>query len=154
MIHFEPIPEKDFTDYWNYAVESWTIDMKRAGLIDKNTSLREADAQVRKFIPKGLKTPGHYFLYVFDKDTRVGKVWVEIRKRGELEAFLWDIAIDEKYRGKGYGKESMRLLEDFAKEKGAKKISLNVFGYNDIARNLYMKSGYREAAITMMKELQ
>lgn len=153
MIHFEPIPGEDFTDYWNYSVESWTRDMKRAGLIDKNITLEEADAQVRKFIPDGLKTPGHYFLYVFDEDVKVGKIWLEVRQRGEIEAYLWDIFIDENFRGKGYGKKSMKMMEDFAKKKGATKISLNVFAYNEIARNLYSKTGYKDAAITMTKEL-
>lgn len=153
IVHFETIPEEDFTEYWDYTVESWTRDMKRVGLIAKNTTQEEADAIVRKSIPNGFETPGHYFFYVYDKNVRVGKIWVEIRKRGEMEAYLWDIYIDVEYRGKGYGKESMKVMENFARDKGAVKISLNVFGYNKIARSLYDKVGYIDAAITMTKVL-
>lgn len=153
MIHFEPILEDDFTDYWNDSVHRWIKNAKRAGLMDSGLSFEEADAQVRKFIPEGLKSPGHYFLYIVEGNQKVGDIWIEIRNRAEISAFLWNITIGENYRGKGYGKEAMKLMETFAGEKGAVKISLNVFGYNDIARNLYRKTGYREAAITMVKDL-
>lgn len=153
MIHFEPILEENFTDYWSNSVERWVKDAKRAGVMNENLSLEEAESQVKRFVPDGVKTPGHYFLYVVEENEKIGDIWIEIRTRGEVEAFLWNITIDEKYRGKGYGKETMNSLEVFVREKGARKISLNVFGYNEIARNLYRKTGYSEAAITMVKDI-
>lgn len=153
MIHFEPMPPEDFADYWKYSVESWARDMKRAKLIDENMTFEEAEAHVRQFIPEGMKTPGHFFMYLCDGDERVGRIWLEVRKRGVVEAYLWDIVIEEEFRGKGYGGKAMILLEEYARERGAVKISLNVFASNDIARRLYRNSGYREAAISMIKEL-
>ena len=154
MMSFEPLQETEFHDYWQYAVDSWMRDMIEAGFIDSNISKEDAEAEVNRFLPQGMKTPGHYFFNVVENDENVGKVWIGVRTRsGTLEAFLWDIVIDEKHRGKGYGKGAMILVEDFARKKGAKKISLNVFAYNDVARNLYRKTGYRESAITMIKTL-
>ncbi len=154
MAYFEPLPESDFADYWRYAVDTWMRDMIKSGLIDKNITTEEAETEVHKFLPQGMNTPGHYFFNVVDNRENVGKVWIGIRtKGGTVEAFLWDIVIEEKHRGKGYGKDAMKLMEDFAREKGAKKIALNVFAYNDVARNLYRKTGYAESAITMIKNL-
>lgn len=69
------------------------------------------------------------------------------------EGYIWDIIIEEEYRGKGYGKETMAKVDEFVKEHGGEQISLNVFGYNSVARALYQKSGYTDAAITMVKFL-
>ena len=55
--------------------------------------------------------------------------------------------------GMGYGKETMRVLEESARKEGAGKIQLDVFGFNSVGRNLYLKMGYQDAAITMMKYL-
>lgn len=153
MIHLEPIPESDFTDYWNYSVKSWKKDMMKAGLLGADTTFEEADAQVRKFIPEGMKTPGHFFFYVYSDQEKVGKIWLELRAGRANEAYIWDLFLEKDFRGKGYGKETMKRIEEFARQNGAPRISLNVFPFNDIARNLYRKSGYRDAAITMIKDL-
>ena len=63
-----------------------------------------------------------------------------------------DCIIDGSWE-QGYGRQSMNELESFLKKEGVKQISLNVFPYNTVARNLYQTSGYKEAAITMLKYL-
>ncbi len=144
----------NFLEYWKYAVSSWKHDMEKAGLIDKNISYEKAEEEVKKFFPKGIHTPGHHIMQILDCEEKVGFIWFEIRERGGIkEAYLWDIIINENYRGKGYGKAAMTSLEEFAKKEGAERISLNVFGSNTIARNLYAKMGYYEAAIMMIKYL-
>ena len=42
--------------------------------------------------------------------------------------------------------------EEIAKEMGISKSSLNVFGFNVAARNLYEKMGYQISSIAMSKE--
>ena len=60
---------------------------------------------------------------------------------------------------RGYSVESwtrdgvMRELEESVRKEGAGRIQLNVFGFNSVARNLYLKMGYQDAAVTMMKYL-
>ena len=88
-----------------------------------------------------------------DNGEVVGTIWYETRDRAMREAYLQDIFIDEDRRGRGYGKETMRVFEESARKEGAGRIQLNVFGFNSVARNLYLKMGYQDAAITMMKYL-
>lgn len=151
MINFEPMKEKDFPEYWKYSIESWSRDMQRAGLLKENITYEEGEEQIRKFLPEGQRTPGHHFMNIVSNGTRVGKIWYEVRERVTKEAYLWDIVINENQRGKGYGEETMGKLEEEVKKEGAKRIQLNVFGYNSAARNLYLKMGYNDMAITMIK---
>ena len=90
---------------------------------------------------------------IMDNGEVLGTIWYEVRDGVMREAYLWNIFIDEVRRGRGYGKEAMRELERTAKKEGARRIQLNVFGFNSIARNLYLKMWYQDAAITMMKYL-
>ena len=153
MVEFKPMTKDEFPAYWKYSVDSWKRDMERAGLIEKDISYEKAEEQVKKFLPNGIDTPGHHLMHIMKSEETIGSIWFEIRQRGAKEAYLWDIIIDENYRGKGYGRDTMARLEEFVKKEGAERISLNVFGSNAIARNLYVKMGYQDAAITMMKYL-
>ncbi|MGC8515802.1 MAG: GNAT family N-acetyltransferase [Thermoplasmata archaeon] len=153
MLDFKPMSRDEFSAYWKYSVESWKRDMDEAGLIEKGISFEKAEEYVKKFLPNGIDTPGHHLMHIMDDEATIGSIWFEIRDKGVREAYLWDIIINESYRRKGYGTGTMRRLEQFIKKEGAERISLNVFGSNTIARNLYVKMGYHEAAITMIKYL-
>jgi ribosomal protein S18 acetylase RimI-like enzyme len=63
------------------------------------------------------------------------------------------VRIDEKSRGKGYGKQIMLLLEEKARELGLKSLALHVFGSNQVARGLYEKLGYEVSSLNVTKPL-
>ena len=67
--------------------------------------------------------------------------------------FIFDIFIEEKFRGKGYGKQAMLLIEEKARELKLKSIGLHVFASNRAARNLYESLGYQVSSLNMTKEL-
>ncbi|WMT45447.1 MAG: GNAT family N-acetyltransferase [Cuniculiplasma divulgatum] len=153
MVHFEYLKEEEFPEYWRYSIESGMHDMQKAGFFGRDMTYEEAEKQLRKYLPDGLKTTGHHIMHILNNDGVVGNIWFEIRSKSVREAYLWDIIIFKEHRGKGYGRQSMNELESFVKKEGVKQISLNVFPYNTVARNLYQTSGYKEAAITMLKDL-
>jgi ribosomal protein S18 acetylase RimI-like enzyme len=47
----------------------------------------------------------------------------------------------------------MLLAEDEARRRGLTRIELNVFGGNEVARNLYRSLGYVETSAQMAKDL-
>ena len=47
----------------------------------------------------------------------------------------------------------MLAFEERARELGAEKVTLNVFGGNDVARSLYRSLGYVEESVHMRKRL-
>ena len=63
------------------------------------------------------------------------------------EMELFDIAIDEKFQGKGYAKVLMNFMIDFAKENKCETIFLEVNRINQKAISLYDKFGFKEYAV-------
>ena len=63
-----------------------------------------------------------------------------------LEAYNFSqLFIDERYQGRGYGKESVRLVLDAMKKDGKyRKVVICYVEGNDAARNLYTKFGFVE----------
>jgi ribosomal protein S18 acetylase RimI-like enzyme len=67
--------------------------------------------------------------------------------------FIYDISVDEAFKGRGYGRAAMQSAEDEGRRNGLHALALNAFGNNAIARALYSKLGYRETSVQMRKEL-
>ena len=84
----------------------------------------------------------------------VGELWFAERGswRGP-DLWIYDIHVEDTYRGHGYGKETMLLAEAEARRRGLRRIALNVHGGNQVARGLYQSLGYGENAIVMSKNL-
>ena len=57
-------------------------------------------------------------------------------------AFVYDVAVDEAQRRRGYGGGLMRAGAVWARQQGSPALGLNVFGYNHGARALYDALGY------------
>lgn len=86
----------------------------------------------------------------------IGKtVWVTHRVEGKAVGFgygvidkgyvgIFDIYVDESFRGKGYGKAVMNKILSEAKELGANRAYLQVVVGNTVAENLYYKLGFEE----------
>jgi ribosomal protein S18 acetylase RimI-like enzyme len=67
--------------------------------------------------------------------------------------WVWDVRVDEPFRGRGLGRRATLLAEELARTNGAVSIGLNVFADNTVARNLYGSLGYRESSVHMRKQL-
>jgi ribosomal protein S18 acetylase RimI-like enzyme len=119
---------------------------------EKATAL--AAAQMNELFPGRAPSP-QQLVYVLEADgERVGELWVCDREdRVQHALFIYNIEIDEEHRGKGYGKAAMELAESEARRLGIDRIALNVFGKNEVARNLYRSLGYEENAVSMSKNL-
>jgi len=66
---------------------------------------------------------------------------------------VMDIEIREEFRRRGYGRATMLLAEEAARNHGATYLGLNVFGHNPNARALYESLGYESQSIRMRKPL-
>ena len=66
---------------------------------------------------------------------------------------LHDIVINEKFRGKSYGKKLYLAIEKFAKKNKAQEIVLNVWSFNQDAIKFYKKCGFKPFLIKMIKSL-
>jgi ribosomal protein S18 acetylase RimI-like enzyme len=116
---------------------------------------RVAEQQMTLLFPGGRPAPGHVVFAVVDADgADVGAIWIGPRTPDHPEHFwVWDVSIDEPYRGQGLGRSAMVLAEAEARARGATQLGLNVFGSNVVARGLYESLGYETSSLVMRKAL-
>ncbi len=114
----------------------------------------EAEAKVAHDIPavlpQGLQTDGARIWAVEVAGRRVGTVFIGIR---DGSAWLYDITIEAEERGRGYGRAAMLALDEEVRTLGFDRVSLNVWGGNEVARRLYRSLGYSEDSVHMSKPL-
>ena len=92
---------------------------------------------------------------MYDDDIAVGIIWLRAELDGPVKSgYIFDVEIKEEFRGKGYGKQAMLLIEEKARELGIERMGLHVFAYNDVARNLYERIGYKVSSMNMLKDLE
>ena len=63
------------------------------------------------------------------------------------EAHITNIALLPEYRGRKLGEALLRKLMDYARENGAKTMTLEVRVSNNVAQSLYRKLGFQGGAI-------
>lgn len=81
---------------------------------------------------------------IYDEETPVGMgLYYDCP---DLEAYNFSqLFIDERYQGRGYGKETVRLVLDAMKQDGKyRKAVICYIEGNDAARNLYTRFGFVE----------
>jgi ribosomal protein S18 acetylase RimI-like enzyme len=156
-VRLRPLRDDEFDAYVEHGKVWYARDLAENGGAPPELAKKKADEDWALLLPDRLASPGHHISAVEEVATgeRVGYAWLAERDtqfEGKV-AFVYSIEIDERFRGRGFGKQAMLLLEDDARALGLTRISLNVFGGNEVARSLYKSLGYAEAAVMMAKDL-
>lgn len=138
---------------WFEAGEAeYVDDLVRAGMGVEQA--RDKAGIFEDHFPAGVAAPGHDVFDVLHDGDPVGYVWIGPQSSGDPgEWWLWDIAIDERHRGRGFGRAALKLAEGEAARRGATKLGLKVFGFNTAARSLYESLGYSAVSLQMTKTL-
>ena len=83
----------------------------------------------------------------------VGTIWVMYKGANDLEyrirdidAYIFDVFVNDRYRGKGYAGEMIRQLIDYLHEKGIDTARLAVAKTNKSAIIAYEKTGFTSVA--------
>jgi ribosomal protein S18 acetylase RimI-like enzyme len=143
-----------YPEYRKDLVRHYAADKVRAGAWSQAEAEGRAARDVDGLLPEGTATQDHFLYLVRDDltDDEVGIVWFALRDSGfGRSVWIYDIIIHENFRRRGYASRTLDLVEDRARELGAKSVELHVFGHNHGARALYEKMGYNETSITMAK---
>lgn len=149
-----PLSDDEFDAWFLRIRDGYAEDMAEDGGLDPERAVTRAATQMDELFP-GRKPASGQLVYVIEADgERVGDLWLCAREDNFQPAlFIYFIGVDEDHRGKGYGKAAMALAEAEARRLGIDRVALNVFGRNEIARNLYRSLGYEENAVAMSKKL-
>jgi ribosomal protein S18 acetylase RimI-like enzyme len=143
------------------AVAEWLASMwvgYREELLGAGMSDAEADQNIERnrsqLLDGDQLVAGQFVLDVFEGGEAVGSLWLANQSPQGLSAwFIYDIVIDEKFRGRGLGRETMTAGEEFVKARGGTRLGLNVFGPNRVALGLYESMDYQVMAVSMFKDL-
>jgi ribosomal protein S18 acetylase RimI-like enzyme len=150
-----PLRADEYADWLAKTKEGYVRSMVDEAGVAADVAREKADRDHDALLTAGLATPDHFIFAVEAGGEVVGSLWLAARGGGDLGAsmFVYSVAVDETHRGRGYGRDAMRLAEEEARARGFDSVTLNVFGGNEVARGLYTSLGYREQAVFMRKDL-
>jgi ribosomal protein S18 acetylase RimI-like enzyme len=155
-LDLRPLRDDEFDAWVEHGKAEYARDMIVNAGAPPDQAREKAESDWQTLLPQRVETFDQFIYAVEDESgERVGSVWFA-RRETQFEgwvAFVYAIEIDEQSRGRGFGREAMLLLEDEARARALDRISLNVFGGNEVARNLYRSLGYAESAVWMAKQL-
>lgn len=156
MIDLQKMNNLDFEDYMASAIADYAADKIAAGAWAKAEAEQLSEEAFERLLPKGVNTENEYlfFIQISEVCQKVGYLWFQLSETllGKT-AFILDFVIFEQYRGRGYGHQTLKVLEKVAKNLDIHKIALHVFAHNTTAIALYEKAGYKNTDITMAKYL-
>lgn len=150
---FEQFDQADLTGWLARSNEEY-IEERVASGDTPEEARANADASMERTFPGGVPSPRQRVGRLVVAGEPIGELWVGQFGEDSERWWVWNVRIDDQFRGSGLGRRAMLLAEDLAREGGAVTIGLNVFAHNVVARNLYSSLGYREAAIQMRKDLR
>lgn len=156
MVVLVPVDDKEFNVFLEKAVKNYAAEKVKARTWPEAGSFQRSDQEFKNLLPDGKDTINNHIFKIVDADkaVEVGTLWIAVGRKGDLpEAFIYDIVVNDEYRGKGYGKAAMHELEKVVKNLGYDRISLHVFGHNKIAISLYESCGFEVTDINMSKTM-
>jgi ribosomal protein S18 acetylase RimI-like enzyme len=150
------MPRERFDGFIEEVVAQYADELSEAGYARGDAAVKKSRDDTLGLLPKGIDTPGHYFYVIRDAVARecVGFAWLKLNEEPRKVVFIFSLAIEEAYRGRGYGKAAMAGIEEVSRSMGAEAIDLHVFGRNERAIGLYRSCGYEVRSLNMGKELR
>lgn len=155
-LKLRPMTDAEYEAFYSKLITEYASVNVEAGNWQEEDALDLAKKSSEELLPQGRETPRVLLLSAENSSgERVGHVWIGLERKGPVGAGAWiyDIEVDESHRGKGYGRALLDAAEKVTVKNGVKKIGLNVFGSNQIARNLYESAGYDTTQLQMSKNL-
>jgi len=154
-IGLRPLTEDEYPAFRARSHEDYVGEIQRNLGVSEAAAREKADADFERFLPDGLATVDH-FLYAITADgERVGELWVGLNRKADgIEAFGYDFWVRPDLRDAGIGRRAMQLAAAEAKELGAIRLALNVFGENERALHLYRSFGFEVGSINMVMPIR
>jgi ribosomal protein S18 acetylase RimI-like enzyme len=153
-LRLRPATQAEFDDWLPRQEAGYAEQIIASGGMPPDAAREKARRDTQRAFSAGLGTPGQLVFRVLARDTPVAWLWLAVPGPDDPEmAWVYDVVVDEAYRGRGYGRQTMLLAEQEARAHGMKSIGLNVHGKNFVARSLYDSLGYEVTTQQMKKPL-
>ena len=149
-----PMTSQEYPEFARRSLEGYVEQKVELGGVPAEQARAEGEKDFAELLPDGPRTVGQWIRVGEVDGVAVGVLWIGLRDEpGPRFAWVYDVEVDEPYRGRGHGRALMLAAEDLAREIGAQRLGLNVFGGNTRARRLYESLGYSTTALQMAKDL-
>jgi RimJ/RimL family protein N-acetyltransferase len=155
-VRLDPLPGERFPAFRAHLETHYARDKVDSGAWSLAEAPRRAAAELDGLLPQETDTRDHFLFYVVDTVTHeeVGTVWIHVRDQGSGRVvWIYDLEVFDRFRRRGYATRILAAVEDKARELGADRVELHVFGHNAAARRLYERSGYEPTSISMSKRI-
>jgi len=150
-VRLRELRDDEFPAWLEAARSFYVSDLERHAGLSRHEAEEKADRDHGMLFPDGKPTDGQYLFTIEDsRGESIGRLFFAERSTG---IWLYEVEIEESVRGRGLGREAMLAFEQHARELGAERVTLNVFGGNEVARSLYRSLGYAEESVHMGKRL-
>lgn len=137
-LELRPMTQEEFDVFIAGSVEDYIHELATAGMSEESAR-EQGERQMAELLPDGLASPGQTFFTAWVGDVAVGILWLSTERTA---AFVYDIAVHESQRRRGYGEAIMNAGARWCRDQGHPALGLNVFAHNPGARALYDKLGY------------
>lgn len=156
-VRLRPLRDEEVRGFIDELRREYVRGLIEDASMTKEEAEEKAASDHASLFPGGSPQADHH-MYVLEAETgeAVGHLFWARRQASPgsgPRAFLYQIYVDEPFRGRGLGRQAMELLETLVRADGLPGIDLNVWGANDLARSLYRSLGFEERAVFMSKEL-
>jgi ribosomal protein S18 acetylase RimI-like enzyme len=155
VFRLEPMDEATYAAWLETTIREYAQEKVEAGNWLASEAQERSEQGFAELLPQGRATPGHQLRSMVNADgERVGYAWfVPVERPFGRVAFIYDIAVNQEHRRKGHAQAALAEIEAFARAHDCVGVELHVFGWNTAARQLYLRSGYVETNITMLKRV-
>src|SRR3974390_1438777 len=144
MGHSVSMDELRFELFDPFVLAEWLVRSNSAYVAERvsagdtpKEAAANAEESMRRTFPDGSPAPGQLAGRLVWEGQPMGELWVGQSGGDPERGWVWDVRLDEPFRGRGLGRRAMLIAEDLARTNGAVSIGLNVFAHNGVARNLY-----------------
>src|SRR3990172_3089257 len=111
-----PMAQTEYDVFLERAIPEYAADHVRAGNWLESESLEKSRKQFQELLPQGLNTEDNFLYTLYDGDEALGLIWLKVKRHPLISGFIYNVFVEEKFRGKGHGRNLMLLLEEKARD--------------------------------------
>ncbi len=156
MIILREMKTEEYNNYKKYFIDDYSREIADNYGHSLKESIIMAEETLKEGLPEGVFTPDNYMISIESTKEEnkpvIGYLWYKLQE-SDKSVFIYDFYIFEKYRAKGYGKSSIKALENKLEKSSIKNIKLRVAYKNKSALELYKKSGFEITGYNMIKKI-
>lgn len=153
MITLTAMKATDYNNYLAMAISDYAEDKIKSGAWKKEDALQLSKQTFLTNLPKQQETENQFLYCITLDQTTIGYCWFHFNPEESDTAFIYDFLILDTYQNRGYGTKTLALIENSARNAGAKKLALHVFAHNERAIHVYQNTGFHFTDYSMAKNL-